>query len=64
MTKYDLAKKYGFIHVMSSPKYPQANGEAECAVRTVKDILKKNSDLYLAMLAYRSIPLENGYSPV
>ncbi len=58
-----FAKQYGFTHVTSSPKYPQVNGEAERAVRTVKELLKKNDDPYLAMLAYQSTPLENGYSP-
>ena len=53
----EFAKEYGFTHVTSSPKYPQANGTAERAVKTVKQL--RNS----AMLAYRSTPLENGYSP-
>ena len=54
---------HGFTHCTSSPKFPQANGEAERAVKTVKQFLEKNSDLYIAMLAYRSTPLENGHSP-
>ena len=32
-------------------------------VRTIKDLLNKSDDPYLAILAYRSTPLENGYSP-
>ena len=58
-----FAKEYGFIHITSSPRYPQSNGEAERAVQTVKMILKKTDDPYIGILNYRSTPLQNGYSP-
>ena len=63
----EFANQYEFSHITSSPKYPQSNGAAERAVRTIKDILKRskmqNGDMYMAMLAYRFTPLENGLSP-
>lgn len=58
-----FADSYGFRHVTSSPRFAQSNGEVERMVRTVKDLLRKARDPYLALLAYRDTPGVNGVSP-
>ena len=58
-----FAIEWGFQIALSSPRYAQSNSEAERAVQTVKNILKKEKDKEIALLAYRSTPLSNGYSP-
>ena len=57
-----FAREWGFSQVTSIPHFPQSNGEAERAVRTIKGILK-SSDPYLGLMAYRAAPLSNGHSP-
>ena len=53
----EFAREYGFKHVTSSPHYPQANGEAERMIQTVKKLWRKNKDKNKALLDYRSTPL-------
>ena len=58
-----FSREYKFNHITSSPRYPQANGEAEIAVKIITAMLDKCSDPYVGLLAYRTTPLEKGYSP-
>lgn len=52
----EFAQSYGFQHVTSSPRYPQANGEAERMVRTIKELFYKSRDPHMALLVYRDTP--------
>ena len=57
-----FAKKWGFKHDTSSPRYPQSNGKAENAVKTVKQLFTKCQETgqseYLALLDWRNTPTE------
>ena len=53
----NFAKSYNFQNVLISPKHPNANGEAEAAVKIVKSLWRKNNDKHKALLIYRAIPI-------
>ncbi|XP_033763408.1 uncharacterized protein K02A2.6-like [Pecten maximus] len=57
----EFSRQYDFVHVTSSPRYPQSNGLAEKYAQIAKRILKKakydSRDPYLGMLEYRTTPL-------
>ena len=52
----NIARSYNFCHVMSSPHFPQSNGQAERTVRTIKKLLKESDDPHMALLTYRTTP--------
>ena len=64
----DFAKQWEFDHVTTSPYHSQSNGKAEAAVKIAKRMLKKisqdNTDIHLAVLAWRNKSTEgNPHSP-
>ena len=63
-----FAARWGFQHVTSSPHYPQSNGRAENAVKTIKRLLTKCQETreseFKALLDWRNTPTEGlGSSP-
>ena len=59
-----FSKSYGIKHTTSSLGFLQSNGEAERAVQTVNKCWCKSEDKALALLDYRTTPLEScGLSP-
>ena len=57
----EFTKDWNIKHSTSSPRNPRSNGQAESAVKIVKGLLThakcSGQDPYLALLAYRSIPV-------
>ena len=67
-----FAKEWGFQHITSSPTYPQSNGKAESAVKSMKKIIEgawvrhclDKDKLARALLQYRNTPSRrDGLSP-
>ncbi|KAL3190288.1 hypothetical protein MRX96_019822 [Rhipicephalus microplus] len=58
----DFARNYRFRRV-TSPRYPQANGEADRMTGTLKRLLKKAEDPYITLLNYRKTLGPTGFSP-
>ena len=59
----EFAKEWNLDHNTSSPRNPRSNGQAEAAVKIVKGLLAKakysGQDPHLALLAYRSTPIDS-----
>ena len=49
--------QWDFIHLTSSPYHPQCNGFAERMIQTVKDRMKKSTDVPKALLLLRATPV-------
>ena len=68
----EFAKQWGFEHITSSPRYPQSNGRAEAAVKSMKKIIRASLNgrtldedkMARALLQYRNTPsCKDGLSP-
>ena len=64
----NFVEEWQFQHTTSSPGYPQSNGKAENAVKTVRSLMRKSlragTDPFLALLAFGNTPTEGvGTSP-
>ena len=58
----DCMKEWNIRHITSSPHYPQANGAAEAAVKTVKRLMRKcqasGTNFFKALLNLRNVPTD------
>ena len=52
-----FANSYEFNHITSSPDFLKSNGQVEGIGLTVKRLLKRSNDPYLALLSYCATPL-------
>ena len=67
----DFLERWGIRHIVSTPHYPQSNGHAEAAVKTVKHLIMKvapsgniDSEAFdQALLELRNTPTHTGRSP-
>jgi len=68
----EFAREWGFQHLMSSPHYPQSNGRAEAAVKSMKKLIRAawngrfldTNKLCRSLLQYRNTPSrKDGRSP-
>ena len=67
----DFMQRWGVHHLVSSPHYPQSNGHAEAAVKSVKHLILKTSpsgnidceDFARGLLELRNTPNFTGRSP-
>ncbi|XP_072170046.1 uncharacterized protein [Diadema setosum] len=55
----EFAAAWNFNHSTSSPRRPQGNGFVERQIRTIKNIMKKATNLPLALLHWRMTPVDN-----
>ena len=68
----DFANRWGFLHKVSSPRYPQSNGKVEATVKSMKKLIYASwtgrsldhDKLCRALLQYRNTPSrKDGLSP-
>lgn len=50
----NFPRSYGFVQKISSPHSEQSNREAERTIQTLKNLIKKTTNPYRALLAYRN----------
>lgn len=54
----EFARNWEFEIVTTSPHHHQANGMAESGIQIAKSLLRKNTDLQLSLLEYRTTPIQ------